>query len=274
MAENAEFICRKISSYIGERLQIPVEFVCDIPWPERERLLDSGEIQICWICGLPYVWKADAQDSHIELLAAPVMKGKRYNHQPVYFSDVVVRRASDYKDFADLRGAVWAYNEPFSHSGHNLVAYHLSRMGEGWDYFDEVIESGAHQISLQMIIEGRVAASAIDSTVLEMELARRPEVRPLVRVIATLGPSPMPPFVAHRSLSLSLRRTIKDLLLRMHTDPGGRAILDEGLVERFAMVEDSFYDAIREMSRAAGTRFCQYSYQRTVVSPLINDAAL
>jgi hypothetical protein len=100
MAENADFICRQITRYIAGRLKIAAEFINDIPWQERERLLDAGQIHVCWICGLPYVWKADRPVARIELLVAPVMSAERYRNSPIYFSDVVVHRDSDFETFS------------------------------------------------------------------------------------------------------------------------------------------------------------------------------
>ena len=162
MAENMEFVGRAIATYIQQTLQIPTQFVDDVPWPERERRFDRGEIQVCWICGLPYVWKADQPLAAVELLAAPVMQGARYADRPVYFSDVVVRQDSRFQRFEQLRGASWAYNEPRSHSGCTITRYHLATLGETGDFFGRVVESGAHQISLRLVLEGGVDASAID----------------------------------------------------------------------------------------------------------------
>ncbi len=130
MADNAEATCRAITSYLSHKLGIATEFVDCIPWQERERQLDAGQIHICWICGLPYVWKADAADSMVEACVAPVMAAGRYAGAAVYFSDIVVRRDSKHQSFADLRGASWAYNEPNSHSGFNVVRHHLATLGE------------------------------------------------------------------------------------------------------------------------------------------------
>jgi hypothetical protein len=30
---------------------VSIEYVSGIPWQERERLFDAGEIQILWLCG-------------------------------------------------------------------------------------------------------------------------------------------------------------------------------------------------------------------------------
>src|ERR1700687_1923367 len=247
MAGNAESTCRAIARYIGEKLRIETCFIDGMPWPAREALLDQGRIQLCWICGLPYVWKADAGEA-VELCAVPVMRHKRYANEAVYFSDVVVRRDSRFESFADLRGASWAYNEPRSHSGHNVVRHHLSRIGETAGYFGDIIESGAHQTSLEMIVDGKVDASAIDSTVLEAELRRLPALDSEIRIVETLGPSPMPPWVVHKSVPLELRAALRRVLLEMHEDVQANAILEEWGISHFAPAVDALYDPIRKMS--------------------------
>src|SRR5947208_1550933 len=72
-AEIAEKFCNALAEYIGKKLSIPAEFIDDVPWQEKERLLDQGHIQVCWICGLPYIRKNDCVKKNVELLAAPVM---------------------------------------------------------------------------------------------------------------------------------------------------------------------------------------------------------
>ena len=94
------------SPYIADRIGIRVTLVAHVDWQERERRFDAGDIDVCWICGLPYVWKADS-GAAIELLGAPVMQRERYGGRPVYFSDVVTRSSSGYESFAQLRGVRW-----------------------------------------------------------------------------------------------------------------------------------------------------------------------
>jgi phosphonate transport system substrate-binding protein len=250
-APNADFICEAIAHYLGSRLDIPTQFVNDIPWQEREQLLDVGEIQVGWICGLPYVWKADQLEPQLELLAAPVMQPPRYQNRPIYFSDVVVHRDSPFQTFADLRGASWAYNEPHSQSGYNITRYHLATLGETSGYFGRVIEAGAHQEALQMVLNRQVDASAIDSTVLELELEHQPDLGQYLRIIEILGPSPIPPWVISKRVSPSLHQALRQVLLDMAQDPASQTILAAGQMARFAPVKDHDYDPIREMARLA-----------------------
>lgn len=251
MAPNADATCRAIARFIARRLDLPVEVVDTVPWEERERLLDAGDVHLCWLCGLPYVVKADRIAPFLELCAAPVMQSPRYKARPVYFSDVVVRLDSGYRSFEDLRGSAWAYNEPNSHSGHNVVLNHLARLGETDGYFDSATESGAHQESLRMILDREVDASAIDSTVLEAESRGDPGLGEEIQVIETLGPSPMPPWVMARSLPVRLRVALQSALLTMHLDAEGSRALHGWGISHFAAVDDTDYDPIRRMARDA-----------------------
>lgn len=252
MAANSDSMCRQLTDYMSTRLNLPTEFVDDIPWQAREAQLDQSQIQVGWICGLPYVWKADCS-MPLELLAAPVMQGQRYQGQPVYFSDVVVRHDSPVQSLDDLQGSTWAYNEPGSHSGYYVTRYTLATRGKGSGFFGKVLQSGAHQNSLQLILTGEIDASAIDSTVLELELHRRPAIANHIRVIDTFGPSPIPPWVISTRVPPTLRHQLRQLFLKMHTHPEGQAILAQGLIDRFVAVTDADYDLIRQMAQQAET---------------------
>jgi phosphonate transport system substrate-binding protein len=251
MAENTDLVVPAIAHYITERAGTQTKLIDDIPWQKRERLLDEGKIDLAWICGLSYVLKVDQPATDIELLVAPVMQGDRYQSHPIYFSDVVVHRDSQFQTFADLRGASWAYNEPGSHSGYNLVRYHLATLEEKSAYFGKVVGSGAHLNSLQMILERQVDASAIDSIVLGLELQHRPALGTAIRVIEILGPSPIPPLIILKSLPQETRIALRELMLHMHEDPHGRTILANLQIAKFAYVEDRDYDIIRDMARKA-----------------------
>ena len=213
-------------------------------------MLDAGEIDLCWICGLPYVEKADRGEG-IELCVAPVMKADRYERSPVYYSDVMVRSDSAYARFADLQGADWGYNEPRSHSGFNLVCYHLSLLGYTLGYFGRLVEAGSHQAALRLIVSGEVAAAAIDSTVLEAELAQSPGLAAEIRRVAILGPSPAPPWVISTKLPALLRDRIRRCLAGMSSDAAGRRILESWQISELRGVDDAAYDPIRVMASSA-----------------------
>ena len=76
MAPNADRMCSALVGYLSSRLRWKIELVHHVGWTERERLFDAGEIDLCWICGLPYIEKAD-RGERLGLCVAPVMHGTR-----------------------------------------------------------------------------------------------------------------------------------------------------------------------------------------------------
>ena len=251
MAPNAEIFFVETTNYLADRLGIDASIAHDAEWEFRERDLDAGSIEVGWICGLPYVWKADLPSPGINLLAAPVMRAERYADQAVYFSDVMVRADSDFHQFSDLRGARWAYNEPRSHSGSNIVKAFLFDLDEKDGYFGSASMAGSHEGAIEMILDGSVDGAAIDTTVYETRLRSEPELGQNLRSVASLGPSPMPPWVISTRVADELRARLRDELTRMHLDQAGAETLSRHAVKRFDAVDDSFYDPIRVMDRKA-----------------------
>ena len=189
------------------------------------RELARGRADVAFVCSPPLIWLRGA----VEAIAAPVLTDPRFHSQPLYCSDVVVRRDSSYRSLADLRGARWAYNEPSSWSGYWVT---LASVG-GWRYFDEVVAAGSHQRALRMVASGRVDGSAIDCQVLAVELRDHPELAARVRIVDSLGPAPIQPVVVRASLDGGLKRDLQERLLGL-----GGEVLERFFVERFVPPPD------------------------------------
>src|SRR5215212_5533846 len=163
-------VYQAIAEYAGRQLGVPTTLTVGESFDAFAR----GEADVGFICGLPYVMLTRRQPAPVELLAAPVLAGARYGGQPIYYSDVIVRRDSPFQAFADLRGRRWSYNDLDSHSGYNITRYQLVQMGETRGFFGAVIEAGWHQRSIELVRSGAVDASAIDSQVLAVALRDDP----------------------------------------------------------------------------------------------------
>lgn len=234
LAPNLLPVYRFITDSVGARLGIETNLVTGTSFSQ----LISGDVDVAFLCGLPYVRLAE----HLDPLAAPVVAGARYGGQPVYFSDVIVGRASRFQAFADLRGASWAFNDPDSHSGYLVTLTRLLDLGETDRFFGRAVDAGWHEVSIDLVASGQVDASAVDSHVLAVELRRRPELLSRLRIIESFGPSPIQPIAALRSLDPGLREQLREALTGLAGDE-----LAHGLVERLAPITDDWYDPIRAM---------------------------
>lgn len=247
LAANSLPTYRGVAAYLSYGAGLRVELAEGVPWAEQELMIDRGEADLGVMCGLLYTHKA----AWLELLAAPVPSPARYGGRPIYFSDIVVPRSSAFQAFGDLRGARWLYNDRGSFSGYALLRAHLAALGETGAFCGPIAESGGHLRSIELLAAGAADAAAIDSTVLDLELRRRPALAEQIRVVATLGPHAIPPLVAARRLPAELKDQLRAALLRMHQEPAGRAALSDGLIERFVSISDADYDPVRATAQRA-----------------------
>ena len=236
-----------MADYVGERLGRHTELTVGRSFDE----FAEGAADIGFLCGLPYVELARQPHPPVELLAAPVLTGERYGGRPIYFSDVIVRADSHFGSFSELRGSVWAFNDPDSHSGYNVTRHRLVSMGETGGFFGRVVEAGSHQRSIKMVCSGEIDAAAIDSHVLAVELRDRHALREQIKVIDTLGPAGIQPVVAASRLPDGLKAAVREALLAMNEDPAARAVLTSSFVERFVAVTDDDYEDVLAMLVAA-----------------------
>jgi len=244
LAPGVEPLYAYLAEYLAARIGRRAEFVVAESYERCAQDLDD----VCFVCSIPYLLFADAGRIDMEVVAAPILQGDRFGGMPVYFSDVIVAASSPHRAFADLRGSVWAFNEPYSHSGYVTVLHHLATLGEDRSFFGRMVEAGFHHEAIRMVADGRADAAAIDCQVLEIELRDVPSLARSVRRIATIGPSTIQPVVVSRSrLTDAEREAITAALLEVADDPGARAALDRALVERFVPVNAGTYDDIRGM---------------------------
>lgn len=248
MAPNSHYIMRAVVDYLRQRTALPVQLVEELPWAERLRQLVAGEIDIGWICGAQYAHYQHLAP-HFQLLAAPVWRDGAYGNQPVYYSVIVVRRDSGYQQFADLRGTTWAYNEPSSFSGYLIMLDHLLKLGEGERYFGQQVEAGSHQLALEQIRSHTADVAAIDSTVWEQACQVDPTVVEKLRVIARLGPNPVPPWVVNNNTPLTVQARIRNALLTMADHKDGVQTLAKTPLGRFAAVTPALYWPMQQIGK-------------------------
>jgi phosphonate transport system substrate-binding protein len=249
LGDNAFEFYRQVVAHIGQVSGLPTEILTDVS-AGMDALFNEARLEAAFGCGLPYVWKAAATHPTVRLMAAPVLPAARYNDQPIYFSDIIVRSQSPYQQFEDLRGAVFAYNQTVSFSGYVLPLHYLLETKRTGGFFSQTIASGSHATSMDWVEAGQADAAAIDSVVWEMELKQRPQRAANLRVIESLGPAGMPPVTSATRLAEAEHQRLTEALVTMHQHPAGQAILAAGGVRRFAPVTDRNYDDIRRMLRA------------------------
>jgi len=161
----------------------------------------DGTFDFGWICSTSYVDLTTGRPEPSVRLAgvAWVPDDPDSGGEPVYFSDIVVAADSGIRNFDDLAGRRIACNDAVSLSGHHALRLEINRRGADPDAFAELIFTGGHQRSLDMITDGAIEAAVIDSVVRFTRARVDPAVADL-KIIEHLGPWPVQPLVARIDL--------------------------------------------------------------------------
>ncbi len=215
------------------------------PAPGTDPFAD-GSADFGWICSTSYVDLATRQDKPtIELAGVawvPLDDGSE--HRPIYFGDVVVRADAPFRELADLAGQRVGCNDEVSLSGHYALRLALNDSGVDPDAFADLVFTGGHHQSLDMLLDGRLDAATVDSVVRSSRASTDSQVDGL-RVLTRLGPWPVQPLVARTDLDPEVRRRAVKALLASSEDPAMQRELRDASLCCFVPVESDHYATIR-----------------------------
>ena len=237
-----ELLAEAIAAGTGRRVTMDFETSVSGPEPETDPFA-SGRADAAFVCGPSYALLRSAGVPVEIVPAAAVFDDPRNHGRPVYFSDVVVRRDHPARALADLRGAVWTYNDRQSLSGWHRMLARLAGLGLGapGHFFSRLVASGAHVRSIELVSRGEADVSAVDSNVLLLERRRDPDVDRRLRVLESWGPSAIQPVLVRSALDPALKASIAGTLLALHRDTAMASRLAVFGVLRFASVGEATY---------------------------------
>jgi phosphonate transport system substrate-binding protein len=245
LAPNLFWFYRAIGLYWERSLSISVDLTQAQGDPLEDPRLLNNQLDVAFLCGLPFARYCQTSPEQFQALVAPVMTADRYQDHPVYFSDVIVSATSDLKTFNQLVGKTFCYNDPGSNSGYTLMHYYLMHNNYSVDFFGKVMQSGSHQRSMRWVAEGKVDCAAIDSTVLQQELRMVPELAQQIRVIESIGPCPIPPIVSTRRLGTTLLNQLQLALLQ--PDQELQSQMQQAGIRRFVAVQSEGYAELAQI---------------------------
>lgn len=234
---------RQLLDYIGKNLGLEAQLIQRKTYGEINELFGRGEIDLAFVCSGPY---ANGKEKYgFELLSTPQVHGSHF-----YQSYLIVNEDSQYHSLEDLRGLIFAFTDPDSNTGKLVPTYWLMKMGERPEsFFGKTIYTYSHDNSILAVAKGLVDGAAIDGLIWEYYHHKKPVFTARTRIVRKSEPYGLPPLVTSRQLSPGLKAQIRELVLSMHTDPKGRDILKELMIDRFVEPHEEWYASIHQMAQ-------------------------
>ncbi len=236
--------------YLSAQLNRPVELVQRRTYAEINDLVESGFVDLAFVCTSAYV--AGRDKFGMELLAAPHVNG-----ETVYYSMLIVPRDSPAQSMPDLRGKVFAFTDPMSNSGRVYPTYLVKQLGSTPEqFFARTFFTYSHDDAIRAVAAGLADGAAVDSLVYSFAVSRDPVLGEKTRIIHRSPPFGIPPVVVSPNVRPQLKAELQALLLGMADealrDPRAQNALRTMGVDRFVPIDDSAYDSVRDLLKAVG----------------------
>jgi phosphonate transport system substrate-binding protein len=230
--------------YLSAELERPVELVQRRTYGEVNDLVQSGDVDVAFVCTSAYI--VGKRDFDMQLLAAPQVMG-----DTVYYSLLIVPADSPAQSMADLRGAVFAFTDPISTSGRNYPIRLVQQLGATPEsFFSRTFYTYSHDDAIRAVANRVADGAAVDSLVYAFALEREPELAQKTRVIHTSLAFGIPPVAVSPNARPQLVADLQDALLRMNETAVGRAALQAAGMDRFVLIDDAVYESVRELETA------------------------
>lgn len=237
---------KQFVEYIGNKLQIPVQFIQGENYAETNKLIKNGQIDVALICSQAYVM--GKEENSMKGIAMPKVEGKA-----LYQSYIIVKKDSGINKLEDLEGKSFAYTDPDSYSGRLAVLSRLIDKGANPDkFFSKTYFTYSHDYSVKAVAQGVVDGAAVDSLVYDQMLHTNAGDTTNLQVIDYGEWVGTPPIVVSNFLSDDMVARVTNVLLTMDKDPKGKEILDKLGIEEFALLDESAYQPISEMIKKVG----------------------
>jgi phosphonate transport system substrate-binding protein len=233
--------------YIESRLDRPVELVQRSTYAEVNDLVETGEVDVAFVCTGAYL--IGEREFGMEILVAPVVNG-----EAAYHSWLIVPADSPAQSITDLRGKTFAFTDPLSHTGRLYPTYLVFQLGERPEtFFRRTFFTYSHDAAIQAVASGLADGAAVDSLIYTYLIQREPELEKKLRIIHKSPPFGIPPVVVSPNIRPQLRAELRAIFLEIHKDPQGKdalAILD---IDQFIILDDNAYDTARDLEIFLGS---------------------
>lgn len=229
--------------YLSQHLDRPVELVQRRTYAEVNDLIRAGQVDLAFVCTSAYV--AGQREFGMQLLAAPQVNGTN-----VYYSLLIVPANSSAQSMADLKGKIFAFTDPMSHTGRVYPTWLVRQLGfEPETFFKRTFFTYSHDDAIRAVTDGLADGAAVDSLVYDFMLLREPALARRLKVIHQSEAFGTPPVVVGPGVRPQLRAELYELLTTLEHSAAGRVVLQSLGIDRFVPVDDSIYDGVRRIEQ-------------------------
>ncbi|MGO1117966.1 phosphate/phosphite/phosphonate ABC transporter substrate-binding protein [Rhodovibrionaceae bacterium A322] len=235
---------------LGQALQR--QGLTDVPdqliWPEDiVAHWKSPDLLLSQTCGFPLT---HALKDQVQYLVTPCYNAPGCDG-PTYRSAFVVRADQEADSLKDLRGKRVAINGWDSQSGMNCLRAAIAPLAGGQSYFSEVLVSGGHALSMEMVADGKADLAAIDGVTLAIYQQHRPQLTERLKILSWSEAVPGLPYITSLARPAEQRVRIRTAVCEAFELPEGEQARAALLLTGCEILSEEAYQPLVDMEEQA-----------------------
>lgn len=201
-----------------------------------ETLWRRDDLASVFMCGYPIALGI----ADVVPIAAPILALDWADGQPVYRSDLIVRKDAPCTRLEDTFGGRAGWTVEHSHSGFNAFRHHLLRYRtpERPNLYASMAGNliTARRV-LDSVLDGSIDIGPLDAYWHALIAKYAPEITTGIRVLASTDVAPMPAFVASAGISAEKTEHLREAFAMAHTRAWFAPLAEKLLLKRFSAVK-------------------------------------
>lgn len=235
--------------YLEARTGREVELVVRDSYRQIIDLISHDQLDFAWVSAYPFVYLQ--QHAQLRLLATPLFHGRPFFR--AYLIVPLTDKSSS--DLFSLQGKIFAFADPYSHTGYLVPRYQLRQSGyDPTTFFAKTFYTGGHKKVIQAVASQLADGGYVDSFVWDTLALLEPELTARTRIVTQSGEYGFPPLVAGRKVKARDFAAMRRILLEMSGNPQGVALLKQLNIDGFVPGDPKWYAEVARMMHVMGDR--------------------
>lgn len=240
--EKSMELYREFVSYLAARLSRAPVFLQKQNYAEVNDLVRYDFADLALVC--TYAFIRGEREFGMEVLVIPEIHGAT-----TYQSYIIVAEASRADSLEALEGKTFASSDLMSSSGWLYPAtWLIEHHKDPKTFFSRHVITGSHDRSIVAVASGVADAAAVDSLVYDQMGTEDPTLTAATRIVQKSPLFGTPPLVVGPRIDPALKQALYRVLVTMHKDETGRAVLRRIGIDRFVKPDARIYDEVRRMA--------------------------
>lgn len=197
-----------------------------------------------------------------QLSVVPLVRPINMDNTSTYQGYIFARKDSNITSVADMKGKSMALVEKTT-AGFVFPMAWLKRHGidDISTFFNEQFISGSHDRTISLVLNGKANVGAAKSTIYKNMRKWQPRIDSELVILTNSPKVPSNTFCVSKKLDQQYRGQLKDLLLNLRGDSGGREVLKKLGAKRFVETGRDQYQPVFDLAKEAGIDLGKYDFQ-------------